>query len=177
MSKQKQERFLAMYQPVHDRFEKFCRARAIYIMPYKDLINESLLIAYQKIDALQKETSFLSFLIGISLRILANAKKKQRPEYINEEILNKQLVQDDPISQQFEIDMLYRALAKLPDPQREALILFELTGFSIKEIMTIQGSGASAVKQRLARGRKTLAQILKKEICADNHRLKTRGIL
>ena len=53
--------------------------------------------------------------------------------------------------------MLHKALSYLPELQREALILFEITGYSIKEIMEIQKSGSSAVKQRLARGRKELA--------------------
>ena len=67
MNSSKQEKFLNLYQPVHDRFEKFCRARAYSEMPYEDLINESLLVAYDKLENLLNETSFLSFLIGISI--------------------------------------------------------------------------------------------------------------
>ena len=71
---------------------------------------------------------------------------------------------DDAFRRQTEADFLYQALARLPELQREAIILFEITGFSIKEIMEIQNSGASAVKQRLARGRKELARIVKNEL-------------
>jgi RNA polymerase sigma-70 factor (ECF subfamily) len=55
---------------------------------------------------------------------------------------------------------LYKALALLPDEQRECLVLFEITGFSIKEIMEIQNSSESAIKQRLKRGRAKLLEIL-----------------
>jgi RNA polymerase sigma-70 factor (ECF subfamily) len=49
-----------------------------------------------------------------------------------------------------------RALASLPAVQREAIILFELDGFTIEEIAGLQGSTISAVKSRLARGRERL---------------------
>ncbi|PIZ05301.1 MAG: RNA polymerase subunit sigma-24, partial [Flavobacteriales bacterium CG_4_10_14_0_8_um_filter_32_5] len=40
------------------------------------------------------------------------------------------------------------------------IVLFEITGFSIKEIMEIQNSSESAVKQRLKRGREKLVELL-----------------
>jgi RNA polymerase sigma-70 factor (ECF subfamily) len=52
-----------------------------------------------------------------------------------------------------------RALAGLPAVQREAVVLFELEGFSIEEIATLQRVSISAVKSRLARGRARLRRI------------------
>lgn len=162
MNKSKQQHFLSLYQPVHDRFERFCRARAYYDMPYEDLMNETLLVAFHKFEALKKEGAFLSFLIGISTRLLANAHRKHRAETVeDEQLLINYADADERIEQQFEVEFLHQALAQLPDAQREALILFELTGFSIKEIMELQNSSLSAVKQRLARGRVALASIVK----------------
>ena len=62
-----------------------------------------------------------------------------------------------------DVHFLFAALAQLPEAQREAIILFEISGFSIKEIMEIQRAGESAVKQRLKRGRERLEEILKYE--------------
>jgi len=59
-----------------------------------------------------------------------------------------------------DVQALYQALDQLPKVQKEALILFELSGYSIKEIAVIQHSGISAVKQRLARGRRRLGTLL-----------------
>ena len=56
--------------------------------------------------------------------------------------------------------MLHKALAILPENQKECIILFEISGFSIKEIMAIQNVSESAVKQRLKRGRAKLVEIL-----------------
>jgi DNA-directed RNA polymerase specialized sigma24 family protein len=55
---------------------------------------------------------------------------------------------------------LYEALAQLPHEQRESIILFEISGFSIQEITVIQNASESAVKQRLKRGREKLMEIL-----------------
>ena len=157
MSKQRQHRFLHLYRPVHDRFEQFCRARAYAEYPYEDLMNETLLIAYQKMDQVSSPASLLPFLIGISRKILANSRKKMRPinslhasglDYVPDPL--------DQIDQQYEVEFLHHALAKLPPLQQEALILFEITGLSIKEIMDLQKSTEAAVKQRLSRGRKGL---------------------
>lgn len=162
MSKNKQQYFLGLYKPIHNRFERFCRARAFYDMPYEDLMNETLLVAYHKINQLKNEGAFLSFLIGISTRLLANSYRKKRTTTVEDEFLLTNYADPErPIDRHFEVEMLYKALAQLPDKQREALILFEITGFSIKEIMELQNSGQSAVKQRLARGRTALAAIIK----------------
>ena len=57
-------------------------------------------------------------------------------------------------------DLLQRALQGLPPEQREALVLFELTGASIAEIGEVQQVTLSAVKSRLARGRQRLRVII-----------------
>jgi RNA polymerase sigma-70 factor, ECF subfamily len=79
----KQNRFLALYEPIHDRFERFCRARVYGEMEYTDLMNETLLVAFEKLDSLKSDRSFLSYLFSIAVRLLANDKRKMRPERID----------------------------------------------------------------------------------------------
>lgn len=164
MSKKRQKKFLKLYEPIHERFEKFCRARAYGDFEYEDLINESVLIAYSKMDQLKNSSSFLSFLIGISIKLLANANRKNKAEIMDDSSLTKVADPNDQFDKKFEIDLLHKSMAQLPEQQREALILFEITGFSIKEIMDIQDSSESAVKQRLSRARKELSLIINKEM-------------
>ncbi len=52
-------------------------------------------------------------------------------------------------------------MASLPEKQREALALFEISGLSIEEVREIQGGSLSAVKMRLVRGREQLALLLR----------------
>lgn len=159
-NKKKQQYFIKLYEPIHDKFERFCRARVYGKMDHQDLMNETLLIAFQKLNTLKSEKYFLSFLIGISVRILSNNHKKKNeeawPSNQNFDVADQHA---DP-SRNAEVYFLYKALGLLPEAQRECLILFEISGFSIKEIMQFQKVSESAVKQRLRRGRQRLLEVL-----------------
>jgi RNA polymerase sigma-70 factor, ECF subfamily len=157
----KQEEFLTLYEPVHERFERFCRARVYGNMDFRDLINETLLLAFEKMETLRSKDAFLHFLFGISIRILANNNKKKKEESFKEDQgLNHLKDTGNSPENQTDIHFLHEALSKLPTEQAESLILFEISGFSIKEIAELHQVSESAVKQRLKRGREKLAEIL-----------------
>lgn len=160
MIKSKQNRFLALYEPIHDRFERFCRARVYGEMEYTDLMNDTLLVAFEKFDSLKSDDSFLSYLFSVAVRLLANSNRKMKPERMESNETEQRIPAMDSTEHSMEVHLLHRALAELNEDQREALILFEISGFSIREIVEIQGASESAVKQRLKRGRVRLAQIL-----------------
>jgi RNA polymerase sigma-70 factor (ECF subfamily) len=61
-----------------------------------------------------------------------------------------------------------RALAALSPDQREAVVLFEIEGFSVIEIAGLQGASPSAVKSRLARGRERLRRFYRREIAGPD---------
>lgn len=60
------------------------------------------------------------------------------------------------IAQKVANDVLHRALARLPVPYREVLVLRELEGCSYKEIADIVGIPMGTVMSRLMRGRERL---------------------
>ncbi len=159
--KDKQDAFLKLYEPVHERFERFCRARVYNEMDYRDLMNDSLLVAYEKFDSLKSKEAFLSFLFSICVRVLGNYHQKKRTYRIPEGSTHLE-TSDKTANPQAQADVhyLYEALALLPQEQRESIILFEISGFSIREITIIQNASESAVKQRLKRGREKLMEIL-----------------
>lgn len=161
MIQAKQKNFLKLYEPVHDKFERFCRARVYGEMDYRDLINETLIVAFEKFETLKSTDVFLSFLFGISIRLLSNQKRKKKEKRFENEDKIK-LIQDLNTNPQEEADVhfLYKALAQLSEEQRDCIILFELIGFPIKAIMEIQSASESAIKQRLKRGREKLTVLL-----------------
>ena len=160
MIKKKQSEFLKLYEPVHKRFEKYCRACAYGGYPYEDLMNDCILKAYDKLDSLKDSQAFLSFLIGISRRLLANASRKMKPELMNDS-LNPSEVGKAEIS--VKVEFLHWCLSQLPEQQKEALVLFEIVGFSIKEIAQSLRISEDNVKQRLSRGRKKLKEVVQAE--------------
>ena len=169
MKSNKEKSFMLLYEPVHANFEKFCKARVYGEMDFQDLMHDTLLIAYKKFDKVIHPNAFLSFLFGISIRILSNAHKKQKPQlWQNEFEAQNTFLAAETADQTTDVIHLYEALSKLPEQQREAIILYEIIGFSVKEIAELHDAGESAVKQRLARGRKELINLLtEKEIETD----------
>ena len=159
----KQERFMQLYEPVHERFERYCKTRAYGEFHFKDIMQDTLVVAFEKFDELQSKDAFLHFLFGTAIRILANHRKKKRPEYADELNVKYGHVHSHSalIEKQFEINDLYKCLQELDQVTSECIILFEISGFSIKEIMGIQNLSESAVKQRLSRGRKQLLLLMK----------------
>jgi len=65
---------------------------------------------------------------------------------------------------------LAAALASLPVVQREAVVLFELDGWSIEDVAAIQRASVPAVKSRLVRGRERLRRWYEEHLTDD-----TRG--
>jgi len=158
--KSKQDVFLELYEPIHDRFERFCRARVYGTMEHSDLMNDTLLIAFKKMETLQSKDAFLSFLFGICVRVLSNHNQKIREERFSNDDNSSIMDQSQNTDLDTDIHYLYKSLGQLSDDQRESIILFEISGFSIKEIATIQNASEDAVKQRLKRGREKLTRIM-----------------
>ena len=61
---------------------------------------------------------------------------------------------------QVELSMVDRAMAMLPDDQREAVLLVMVEGYSYKEAAEIVGCPTGTLNSRLVRGRDALMKIL-----------------
>jgi len=60
------------------------------------------------------------------------------------------------------------ALAKIPDDQREALLLVGASGFTYEEAAEICGAAVGTIKSRVSRARAQLAKLLGLEIQDDS---------
>lgn len=163
MSKKKQ--FMELYEPVHGSFERFCKARSYGVCDFNDLMHDTLIIAFEQFDLLKNKEAFLSFLFSISNKVHANFRRKNKPLTFTD-VKGVENTQDASFSvdKNFQHDELYEALNKLTMDHRNCIILFEIAGFSLKEIADIQECTVDAVKQRLSRGRKMLLQALSENI-------------
>lgn len=161
MAENKKIAFMKLYEPVHEKFERFCKARVYGQLDYKDLMHDTIVIAFNKFETIKEPKAFLHFLFGVSIRILSNNSKKKSLDY-TENLHQLEFITHEKtdIERTIELEHLKIALSRLPEDQRETLLLFEIVGFSIKEISHLQQIGESAVKQRLSRGRQNLVQIL-----------------
>lgn len=159
--KAKQRDFMQKYEKVHTGFVKYCKAKSYGILDYEDLHSETITRAFEGYEKLKDKAVFSAYIYGIAKNIIRNELRKKAS--VNKyEIyrIDRSLVAQNHAEQKFEIEVLYKALSYLPEKQKETVILFEISGYSIKEIAKIQDCGESAVKQRLKRGREQLSEIL-----------------
>jgi RNA polymerase sigma-70 factor, ECF subfamily len=120
-----------------------------------------VLAAYESFDRLKETQAFVSFLFTIARR--KYWRRRLRTKLFGEYVPTVAEQIDDPAVRPWisvDIQALYDAIAKLPAKYREAIIMFEISGCSIEEIRQVQGGSVSAIKSRLSRGRRQLAQLL-----------------
>ncbi len=173
MADSKQNDFMKAYEGCHDRFLRYCSSLAFGKMDVQDLVQDVLVTAYHKFEKIENKDQLLHYLIRAarnrSISIWRKHKKQSELTEQHAERLSDQGVSPEII---LDIQLLYQMLNKLPLKQKEALILFEVNGFSMKEIAEIQGSNEGAIKTKISRGRKKLAQLM-----SDNTYRSVSGLL
>ena len=160
-SEQLQSRFLELYEPIHTQFYRYCEVMVKNNELAKDLQSDVILAAYESFGSLRNPASFKFFLFGIAKNIFRKSLKRNKV-HKKYEMSNNEPQAHDSASMEMNVDirLLYDKLDMLPVKQKEALILFEISGFSLKEIKDIQGGSLSGVKLRLSRGRQKLKELL-----------------
>ncbi len=159
--KEKQEAFMALYRPCHDAFCRYCHGLSGDREDARDLVGDTVLVALENFEKLRKKESFKAWLFGIARRLMLHKyrRSKFKGQYQEEDA---HLLPDTGVPPDLHPDIveLYKSHGKLPLKQREAIVLFELSGFSLEEIKKIQGGSLSGVKSRLKRAREQLRLIL-----------------
>lgn len=166
----KQKTFSEAYHPLHDRLVRFVQSQVWSREDIKDIVNETVLQTYERFETLRNQQALLSFMFTIASRQIykyLNSKKIlfEKNGAFSENIKDSSATPDIKL----EAKELVQALCKLPDAQREALVLFEISGLSINEIQEIQGDSISAIKSRLARGREALRKMFEEETAISIH--------
>lgn len=169
MAKSKQDQFMELYERCHEPFIRYCSALAGSKMDSEDLIQDVLLSAYRQFESIKRKEELLHYLIRAARnRYVTNWKKQSRRKELLEErgdrLLSKGIAPDTLL----DIQLLYDALDKLSVQQKTALILFEINGFSMREIAVIQNSTVGAIKMKISRGRKRLRTLLESNIDAKS---------
>lgn len=161
MADPKQAQFMKAYAPCHDPFIRYCSALAYGKMDTEDLVQDVLLSAFQHFDRIRKRGELLHYLIRAARNrsISKWRKRKFQTEWVDKHSDHLAAKGISP-EMRLDIQFLYRTLDRLPGHQRDALVLFEISGFSMKEIAVIQASTEGAIKTKISRARKQLKRLM-----------------
>lgn len=155
------DRFVEQLRPVRKQLYHFARGLTNDYDEACDLVGATLLGALESYNPEHPPVTFRSYLFTIAIRI--HRRKRYRARLfipLKAEHVETERCRLTPPDESADVRTLYNALNNLPEKQREAVALFELTGLSLKEIREIQGGSLSGVKSRIVRGRTRLAELL-----------------
>lgn len=176
-AQERDEHFLALLLPVKSSLSRFIAALERNEDDARDIMSETIAIAFQEFDTLVAPDAFLSWIMTIARRLVYRKERRERfrgwlqsprrffddddnhPEDGFTAIPDEHTLSAPDAAT--DIQLLYDMLSRLPFKQREAVILSDVVGYTLQEIAAMQGDGLSAVKQRVVRGREKLRQMLR----------------
>jgi RNA polymerase sigma-70 factor (ECF subfamily) len=137
--------FAKNYEPV---------LRAVYLVTgdrgeAEDLAQESFVKAYERWDRIRK----MDNPSGYVYRMAFNAYRSRLRRLGVAARRSVSPMEPDPISESDDRDAIRRALATLPDPEREVIVLIEWLGMTSEEAGTVLGVSPGAVRVRLTRAK------------------------
>lgn len=156
-------RLLALLGPVHERTRVTARRLARTRADGDDLFQEAVLRAFAKLPSLRDESRFPGWFYAVLLSV--HRSRARRAAWRRFLSLEREMEHgfdppdatgDEGGEERWRAERASRALASLPAVQREAVVLFEVEGYSVEEIAAWQEASVPAVKARLQRGRARL---------------------
>ena len=126
-----------------------------------DLVQETLFKAWNHLDSFREGTNLKAWLFTILRNTYFSERRKRRREVEDADGGYAARLSTQP-EQHGHMDMQdFRAvLVRLPDDQREALILVGAAGFSYEEAAEICGCAVGTIKSRVNRARNRLGDML-----------------
>ncbi len=154
------DKFMALYSPCREQLARFARSLTRDEDEARDLEAETILAAFERIDSIQRPEGFKSFLFTIASRKYRRQLRRGRIfRPLSDEDHERPSIETSPDAN-VDLSLLHSAIQELPTKSAEALVLFEVVGFTLEEIREIQGGSLSGVKMRLTRARQSLARKL-----------------
>ncbi|MBN2083147.1 RNA polymerase sigma factor [bacterium] len=160
------ERFLALLKPVDTDCQRWAYSLTQDKEDADDVYAQSVLIGLEHIHQLKNEAAFKTWMF----RIIANVhrlmirQRKRQPDPLEQEKLDRVAPASEDWTEQTHLRAMVKRLLEMLSPdQRQALVLFEQHGLSIREVSTVMGKRETAVRVLLHRARQRMAELLKKE--------------
>ncbi len=126
-----------------------------------DLVQETIVRAIAHIESFQPGTNMAAWLFTILRNLFRSEYRKRRREVEDADGSYTAALKTYPEQEsRLELDELRDALAKLPEDQREALILVAASGLSYQEAADICGCAVGTIKSRVNRARGRLVELL-----------------
>ncbi len=153
--------FLTLYKPLKSNLEKFAVYLAGNREDAKDIVAETVMIAYERFETLKSDKALHSFLLTIARRVsIEKYRRSQRVKLVDIVEFDEVYSEAKSAEEMLAVKELYAALSEIDSDKAEALILAEIQGFTHKDIAEIQHCTVANVKVKIFRAKKQLAKLL-----------------
>ena len=126
-----------------------------------DLVQDTVMKAWAKQSSFEMGTNIKAWLFTILRNeFYSQMRKRGREVQDSDGAFTERLSVHPPQYGSMDMQDFKKALEKLPEEQREAIILVGASGFSYEEAAEICGCALGTIKSRVARGRVALETIL-----------------
>jgi RNA polymerase sigma-70 factor (ECF subfamily) len=153
-----------LYPRLHRSISAFAAGSNVDV---DDVLQETFLKAFKKIDQFDGESALYTWLYSIARNITIDEfrKRKRKPDRSNTPADEYGIAADEPESNEYEqkeVDDLRNAVSELSDLLRDIVVMKTLEGLSYDEISEVTGVNTETLKNRMFRAKKELAERLKK---------------
>lgn len=126
-----------------------------------DLAQDALLKAWRRRDQFAAGTNLRAWTFTIVRNtFLSSLRANRRFTALDPEVAERTLVAADDPQAGVELDDVLRALAHLPEEQREALILVTAGGLGYEEAAEVMQTAVGTVKSRVSRARERVLRLV-----------------
>lgn len=157
-----------LFNDLYTQYEKRIFAYCVYVTGDKDqasdIFQEVFIKAYRSLHTIREANKAANWLFRIArnecLNSLKVSQRNERRKVDIDDSYDSDKLASPPVEYTDEFEVLKWALTQISKEQREALLLAEFEGFSLKEIAEMTGATLSNVKVRIHRAKNKLQKIL-----------------
>jgi RNA polymerase sigma-70 factor (ECF subfamily) len=126
-----------------------------------DMVQDTVEKAWTNIDKFQEGTNMRAWLFTILRNTYYSNRRRAKREVADPEgAMVDQLSEKPAHDGRLQMNDFREAFSKLPDEQREVLLLVGASGFSYEEAAEMCGVAIGTIKSRVNRGRARLAELM-----------------
>ena len=126
-----------------------------------DMVQDTLVKAWTNIDKFENGTNMRAWLFTILRNTYYSSRRKAKREVADVDgVFTENLAEKPAHDGHMQMSDFRKALGKLKDEQREALLLIGASGFSYEEAAEMCGVAVGTIKSRVNRARTQLAELM-----------------
>ena len=150
-----------LYREMGPALLTYFRRQPALAVAAEDLLHDTFMRALQRMDRLHASVSPRAYLYGIARHVGLDALRRQRP---TEEVDERTHLAVPDVGEDARLEPLRAAIAGLPAPQRETLLLKLQHELSYEEIAEVLAIPVGTVRSRLHHAVLRLREIIKPKL-------------